>query len=79
MQKNITDLRKEYSKSTLDISNVLKDPVKQFEKWFDEAVQSGIAEPNAMHLATVDEHGKPSSRIVLLKGIYAGKFILYTN
>ena len=79
MQKNITDLRKEYSRSTLDFSNVLKDPVKQFEKWFDEAVQSAITEPNAMHLATVDEHGKPSSRIVLLKGIEANKFIFYTN
>lgn len=79
MQKNITDLRKEYSRSTLDFSNVLKDPVKQFEKWFDEALQSGITEPNAMHLATVDEHGKPSSRIVLLKGIAENKFIFYTN
>jgi pyridoxamine 5'-phosphate oxidase len=79
MQKNITDLRKEYSRSTLDFSNVLKDPVKQFEKWFDEAVQSGITEPNAMHLATVDQNGKPSSRIVLLKGIDANKFLFYTN
>lgn len=79
MQKNITDLRKEYSRSTLDFSNVLKDPVKQFEKWFDEAMQAGITEPNAMHLATVDEHGKPSSRIVLLKGIDSNKFIFYTN
>lgn len=79
MQKNITDLRKEYSRSTLDFSNVLKDPVKQFEKWFDEAVQSGITEPNAMHLATVDQHGKPSSRIVLLKGIESNRFIFYTN
>ena len=79
MQKNITDLRKEYSRSTLDFSNVMKDPVQQFEKWFDEAVQSGITEPNAMHLATVDEHGKPSSRIVLLKGIESNKFIFYTN
>jgi pyridoxamine 5'-phosphate oxidase len=79
MQKNITDLRKEYSRSTLDSTNVLKDPVKQFEKWFDEAVQSGITEPNAMHIATVNEQGKPSSRIVLLKGIDNNKFIFYTN
>jgi pyridoxamine 5'-phosphate oxidase len=79
MQKNITDLRQEYSRSTLDFSNVLKDPLKQFEKWFDEAVAAGIVEPNAMHLATVNDQGKPSSRIVLLKGLDQGKFIFYTN
>jgi pyridoxamine 5'-phosphate oxidase len=77
--QNIADLRKEYSRATLDISNVLTDPVKQFEKWFDEAVQAGVTEPNAMHLATVNEQGKPSSRIVLLKGIEDGRFIFYTN
>jgi pyridoxamine 5'-phosphate oxidase len=77
--QNIADLRKEYSRATLDISNVLTDPVKQFEKWFDEAVQAGVTEPNAMHLATVNEQGKPSSRIVLLKGIEEGRFIFYTN
>lgn len=77
--QNIADLRKEYSRATLDISNVLTEPVKQFEKWFDEAVQAGVTEPNAMHLATVNEQGKPSSRIVLLKGIESGKFIFYTN
>lgn len=77
--QNIADLRKEYSRATLDISNVLPDPVKQFEKWFDEAVQAGVTEPNAMHLATVNEQGKPSSRIVLLKGIEGSRFIFYTN
>jgi pyridoxamine 5'-phosphate oxidase len=79
MQKNINDLRQEYSRSTLDFSNVLKDPLKQFEKWFDEALASGITEPNAMHLATVNEQGKPSSRIVLLKALDGNKFIFYTN
>ncbi len=79
MQKNITDLRKEYSRATLDFSNVLKDPLKQFEKWFDEAVEAGITEPNAMHLATVNNEGKPSSRIVLLKGLDNNRFIFYTN
>jgi pyridoxamine 5'-phosphate oxidase len=77
--QNIADLRKEYSRATLDISNVLTDPVKQFEKWFEEAVQAGVTEPNAMHLATVNEQGKPSSRIVLLKGIEGGRFTFYTN
>jgi pyridoxamine 5'-phosphate oxidase len=77
--QNISDLRKEYSRATLDTSNVLPDPIKQFEKWFDEAVQAGISEPNAMHLATVNEQGKPSSRIVLLKGLEKNGFVFYTN
>ena len=77
--KNIADLRKEYSRATLDINNILKDPIQQFEKWFDEAVQAGVSEPNAMHIATVNEKGQPSSRIVLLKGIEKNQFIFYTN
>jgi pyridoxamine 5'-phosphate oxidase len=77
--QNIADLRKEYSRATLDFSNVNPDPIKQFEKWFDEALQAGISEPNAMHLATVNEQGKPSSRIVLLKGIAENEFLFYTN
>lgn len=77
--KNIAELRKEYSRTTLDISNILPDPIKQFEKWFDEVLQAGVTEPNAMHLATVDEKQKPSSRIVLLKGIENERFLFYTN
>lgn len=77
--QNIADLRKEYSRSTLDVSNVLTDPIKQFEKWFSEAMMAGVSEPNAMHLATVNEQGKPSSRIVLLKGIENNCFLFYTN
>jgi pyridoxamine 5'-phosphate oxidase len=77
--KNIAELRKEYSRATLDISNILPDPVKQFEKWFNEALQAGVAEPNAMHLATVNEMCKPSSRIVLLKGVEQDRFLFYTN
>ena len=77
--QDFRQLRKEYSRSSLDISNVLNDPIKQFEKWFDEAVKAGITEPNAMHLATVDASGQPSSRIVLLKEITTNKFVFYTN
>jgi pyridoxamine 5'-phosphate oxidase len=77
--QNIADLRKEYSRSSLDVSSIIKDPIKQFEKWFDEALKAGVTEPNAMHLATVNENGRPSSRIVLLKGIDNNNFIFYTN
>jgi pyridoxamine 5'-phosphate oxidase len=77
--QNIADLRKEYSKASLDSSNVLPDPVKQFEKWFREAVESEAVEANAMNLSTVNEDGRPSGRIVLLKGIEDNKFVFYTN
>jgi pyridoxamine 5'-phosphate oxidase len=77
--QNLANIRKEYRKATLDLSNVDADPVKQFEKWFGEALQSEVVEPNAMHLATVNELGRPSGRMVLLKGLEKGKFLFYTN
>ena len=77
--QNLADIRKEYSKESLDIKTVNPDPVLQFEHWFDEALKADIPEPTAMHLATVNEHGRPSSRVVLLKGIERKKFVFYTN
>jgi pyridoxamine 5'-phosphate oxidase len=77
--QNLAEIRKEYVKATLDVSTVNPDPIKQFEIWFNEALQSQIAEPNAMNLATVNEDGRPSSRIVLLKGIENKKLLFYTN
>lgn len=55
------------------------DPIQQFEKWFDEALKAEVLEANAMTLATVSESGRPSLRVVLLKGVEEGKFVFYTN
>jgi pyridoxamine 5'-phosphate oxidase len=77
--QNLAELRKEYLLATLDVSNVHYDPIKQFEKWFDETLQAAVVEPTAMHLSTVNSEGKPSGRIVLLKGIQNNKFQFYTN
>jgi pyridoxamine 5'-phosphate oxidase len=77
--QRLADLRKEYSKFSLDNATVLPDPVDQFQKWFDETVKAEVPEPNAMNLATVNEMGRPSSRIVLLKGIEDRHFLFYTN
>ncbi|MBT1712247.1 pyridoxamine 5'-phosphate oxidase [Fulvivirgaceae bacterium PWU5] len=77
--KSIADLRQDYAKSSLEVANVLPDPVAQFEKWFQEALQAGVPEPNAMNLATVNEQGQPSARIVLLKGVEAKQFLFFTN
>ena len=77
--QNIANIRKDYRKATLDVSNVDEDPIKQFEKWFGEALSADVMEPNAMNLATVNDQGKPSSRIVLLKGLENKRFVFYTN
>jgi len=77
--QNLANIRKEYRKATLDQTSVESDPVKQFAKWFGEALQSEVIEPNAMNLATVNSNGKPSARIVLLKGLENNCFVFYTN
>jgi pyridoxamine 5'-phosphate oxidase len=78
MQK-IADLRQEYSKASLDVTIISKDPIEQFLRWFDEALKSEVTEPNAMSLATVSKDSRPSCRIVLLKGVESGQFVFYTN
>jgi pyridoxamine 5'-phosphate oxidase len=75
---NIAALRENYTKGSLDVSDVSLSPFEQFQKWFDEAISSELLEPNALLLSTVSAEGKPSARVVLLKGIDTG-FKFYTN
>jgi pyridoxamine 5'-phosphate oxidase len=77
--KGMDELRKDYSKASLDISDVDKDPIGQFDKWFKEALAAGVPEPNAFTLSTISEGGRPSARIVLLKGLEQRQFVFYTN
>ena len=79
MSIEIADLRKDYTLNGLDLADVLPDPIAQFRQWFDAAVQAGIPEPNAMHLGTVAENGRPSGRIVLIKDVDKRGFVFYTN
>ena len=60
-------------------TDVDRDPLRQFQNWFDTSVAANILEPNAMTLATVTPDGKPDARIVLLKGLDARGFVFYTN
>ena len=76
--KLLADLRKDYKLASLDEADVNPNPFTQFSTWFSQAAESGQLEPSAMHLCTVASNGKPSGRIVLLKGIDEG-FIFYTN
>ncbi len=76
---DIAALRRTYALQSLNKSDVSASPFEQFGHWFDEAVSGQILEPNAMTLATVGEHGRPSARIVLLKGFDQNGFVFFTN
>lgn len=75
----LENLRKDYRAEKLSETDVKKNPIEQFDHWFDEALKSGIYEPNAMTLATASTDGKPAARIVLLKGFNQDGFVFYTN
>lgn len=76
---SIADLRTEYKRGALDEAHADADPIKQFARWFDEARAADVAEPNAMVLATADQTGRPSARVVLLKGVDERGFVFFTN
>ncbi len=75
----INTLRSDYSKETLETSDVNTDPLLQFEKWFQEAVDAKVNDPNAMTLCTASKEGKPSARVVLLRSFNEDGFVYYTN
>ena len=79
MNKNIADIRRDYSLHSLNESDVAANPIEQFTKWWSDAIKSEILEVNAMTLATSDKNGKPSARIVLLKGFDERGFVFFTN
>lgn len=75
---DIASLRQNYSRSELLEKDVLPNPINQFEKWFHEAINAEIVEPNAMTLSTISKN-RPTARIVLLKGVDSQGFTFYTN
>lgn len=76
---NLADLRRDYSLRELDEATVLPDPFSQFLLWFDEATKAAVIEPNAMTLSTVGADGRPSARVVLLKGFDHNGLVFFTN
>ena len=72
-------MRKSYTLAQLDEVHSKSNPLEQFQLWFDEALKANVPEPTAMTLATVDQHMKPSTRIVLLKGLDDRGLVWYTN
>lgn len=78
-QIDIANLRKDYKQQTLDIDATDRNPINQFKKWFQDAVNAALPEPNMFTLATASSEGKPSARVVLLKGLDEQGFRFYTN
>ncbi len=76
---SLAELRREYTRASLSEDQVADNPVAQFAKWFDEALQCEVPEPNAMSVSTVSAAGRPSSRILLLKDFDDRGFTWYTN
>ena len=76
---DLAQLRKSYERAELDESASLADPTGQFELWLQQAIDGKLPEPNAMTLATVGEDGRPSTRVVLIKGVDARGIVWYTN
>jgi len=77
--KDLSELRKSYELNELDEGASASEPLVQFKAWFDQALDSQIPEPNAMTVATVGENGRPSTRIVLIKGMDERGLVWFTN
>jgi pyridoxamine 5'-phosphate oxidase len=75
----LAELRKDYARGSLDESSVERDPIRQFQLWFQQALDAELPEPNAMTVATVDADGRPSARILLIKGVDDRGFVFFTN
>ena len=77
--RNIADIRKDYQLQTLEEQEVQPHPLRQFDRWWEQALHAEIDEVNAMTIATVDAEGNPNARIVLLKGLDETGFVFFTN
>jgi pyridoxamine 5'-phosphate oxidase len=76
---SLAELRKSYERAELDETSCADDPMQQFSTWLHEAIQAQMPEPNAMTLATVGPNGRPSTRVVLIKGCDARGIVWFTN
>lgn len=76
---DLHNIREDYSKQSLSKEDCAADPLTQFEQWLQEAIKAQVNEPTAVNVATVNEDGRPSSRIVLLKEVNAQGFVFFTN
>ena len=76
---SVRDRRVQYETAGLDRADLDSDPIVQWHAWYEQAASAGVAEPNAMTVATVDQHSAPDSRVVLARAVDARGFVFYTN
>ncbi len=76
---DISQVRVEYSRAKLSVKSIASDPITQFNKWLNEAIDATCLEPTSMTVSTVSSDNTPSSRVVLLKGVTDGKLVFFTN
>jgi pyridoxamine 5'-phosphate oxidase len=79
MSTNLSDIRRSYEQGALHRRDLEPDPIRQFDKWMNEALAAGELEPTAMFLATATKDARPSGRVVLLKRVGADGFVFFTN
>lgn len=79
MKKNIADIRQEYKRASLLEAEVNANPLVVFNKWLDDAIKADVPEPTAMTVATSSFEGKPSARMMLLKGADDNGFAFFSN
>jgi len=75
----ITVFRTEYISQGINVKDIANNPIDQFDKWIEDAIKSKVNLPNAMHLATIGTDGRPSGRIMLLRGFDDRGFVFFTN
>jgi len=75
----ITIFRTEYISQGINVKNIADNPIIMFEKWIEDAIKNKVNLPNAMHLSTVGTDGRPSGRILLLRGFDERGFVFFTN
>ena len=79
IDQRLARLREEYEAEGLRVAATHPDPIRQFDRWLDEAIEAAVPQANAMTVATADRRGRPSARVVLLKGFDRAGFVFYTN
>lgn len=76
---SLRDRRVQYETAGLDVADLDVSPINQWQRWYDQAAESGVAEPNAMVVSTIGDDGAPDARVVLVRGVDERGFVFFTN
>ena len=76
---SLRDRRVQYESAGLDLAELASSPIDQWQRWYEQAAEAGIAEPNAMVVSTIADDGAPDARVVLVRGADTRGFVFFTN